>query len=348
MQRPVMDPMLTMEDAAAVEADRFSRRRKQLERLYRAARSMARVLFSKPFTGRHRNPEDQLPLATRLAKGLGYRLLFVPIFLALAATAFVYRGTHPVRLTSNKLPAVPGVFYETIQFSGPDAHPLMAWFVPVIDAKRVLELKNKVLRGKQPAVVLVHDYNGSPSQMVPLIRPLHDRGFAVMVVGLRGQGRGWVAAQTFGLNESSDVHGALAELRKRSTINGNRIAIVGVGSGANAAVIAAAQDPGVRAMVLINPWQTPEQAIAAQVGPKTAGLQWMQQLSKWAFEVTYHVDAEDLNLARFREALSGRAILSLDCELGESIDEETITSIRDFCGQHLPTDGATEVARSAE
>ena len=69
----------------------------------------------------------------------------------------------------------------------------------------MLELKNKVYRGKQPAVLLVHDFNATPSQMVPLVAPLHEQGYEVMVVGLRGVGRGRVAAQTFGLNESVDV-----------------------------------------------------------------------------------------------------------------------------------------------
>ena len=347
MQRPMMDPMLMLDEADdAMEAavgGRKSRRsalrwREAVIRATILSKFIAKVMFSKPFRIRRREPEDGQPVTRRLFRGLGYRLLFVPIFLALAAAALVYRGTHPVRPTSAKLPAVPGVFYESLEFNGPDGHPLMAWFVPVVDEKRVIELKDKVFKTKQPAAVLVHDYNSSPSQMVPLIAPLHEQGFVVMAVGLRGVGRERVAAQTFGLNESDDVRAAIAELRKRPTIDGERIAVIGVGSGANAAVIAAAQESCVKALVLINPANTPEAAIATHVGPNQAGFRWMQLPSKWAFEMAYHVDADDLHLSRFREVLNARPTLSLGRRQGQEFDKATVESIRAFCKEHVPVE----------
>jgi hypothetical protein len=222
MQRPVMDPMLSMLDD--VEPDAGERLRGRLrdvaERAWGVVRAAGRVLFSKPFhAAKPREDGEHGSPVARFFRGVGYRLLFVPIFLALFCAALVYRGTHPLRPVSSKLPEVPGVFYETLEFNGPDGYPLMAWFVPVIDARRVLEMKNNVLHGKQPAVVLVHDFNKTPSQMVPLVAPLHEQGYDVMVVGLRGVGRGRVAAQTFGLNEAVDVRGALAQLRQRPTVD---------------------------------------------------------------------------------------------------------------------------------
>lgn len=344
MQRPVMDPMGMLADldpstragAAAAPKGFRARLRMGFVRIWRVGRAIWRVLASKPFYVRGSNPEDEQALAVRWMKGLGYRLLFAPILIALMASALVYRGTNPVRITSDKLPAVPGTFYETVEFEGPDGHPLMAWFVPVIDAKRVLEKKNDAFRGRQPAVLLVHDFNETPSQMMPLVGPLHDEGFVVMVVGLRGVGRGKVAAQTFGLKEADDVRGALAELRKRPTVDGERVAVIGLGTGANAAVIAAAADPGVHAVVMINPCETAERAIAERVGPQRRGFAWMQTASKWAFEVAYHVDVDDLQLARFRELLTTRPTLSLTRVVGDEFGDDTVETIREFCAKNLP------------
>lgn len=348
MQRPMMDPMLLLEDEPILSGlPRRGRVREGFLRAGRGAKWVGRILFSKPFRVRRREPEEQQPLAVRFVRGVGYRLLFAPILLALSASALVYRGTHPLRVSSDKPPEVPAVFYETLEFNGPDGHPLMAWFVPVVDAKRVLELKNKVLKGKQPAVVLVHDYNASPSQMVPLIQPLHEQGFVVSVVGLRGAGRGSVAAQTFGLNEANDVRAALAELRKRPMVDADRVALVGVGTGANAAVIAAAQEPGVRALVLMNAFETPRDAISHYVGPSRAGFRWMQQASKWAFEVAYHVDAEDLNLARFRDALANRPTLTLPAPAGAPIDGGTVDAVRAFFEEHHPVNPKQSLANAA-
>src|SRR5688500_1479022 len=107
--------------------------------------------------------------------------------------------------------------------------------------------------------------------MVPLIQPLHEQGFVVLALGLRGVGRPRVAAQTFGLNEAADVRSALVELRKRATVDADRVVLVGVGTGANAAVIAASQEPSVKALVLVNASRTAEDVIAARVGPQRHG-----------------------------------------------------------------------------
>jgi pimeloyl-ACP methyl ester carboxylesterase len=347
MQRPMMDPMLMLEDDGGMSPRRPHPIRHALGAIVRGARVAGRVLFSKPFRIRRRELQDQQPLVTRFVKAVGYRLLFAPIFVALASAALVYRGTHPMRVGSDKLPLVPGAFYETVEFNGPDGHPLMAWFVPVVDAKRVLEMKDKVFRGKQPAVVLVHDFNESPSQMVPLVAPLHEQGYVVMVVGLRGVGRERVAAQTFGLNEAVDVRGALAELRKRPTVDMNRVAVVGVGSGANAAVIAASQESAVRALVLVDPTETTRQAIAERIGPTNDGLRWMQHASKWAFEMAYHVDAEDLNVAPLLDGLRDRATLKLSRAKAVTFDAATFSTIRSFCREHVPVDDAGTFATTS-
>jgi pimeloyl-ACP methyl ester carboxylesterase len=297
------------------------------------AKWVGRVLFSKPFRLAAARAQDEQPLAIRFMKGLGYRLLFAPILVAPDGDALVYRGTHRSAWAATGRPRCLACFTRTLEFNGPDGHPLMAWFVPVVDAKRVLELKDKVLRGKQPAVVLVHDYNASPSQMVPLIEPLHGAGFVVSVVGLRGAGRGWGGGADVRAERGQRRARRPAELRKRPTVDAERVAVVGVGTGANAALIAAAQEPGVKAMVLVNAFETPRDAIARHVGPTRPGFAWMQQASKWAFEVAYHVDAEDLNLARFRDVLASRATLTLAAPTGAAIDAACADAIRSFLAE---------------
>ena len=358
MQRPVMDPMLMFaEDDARVAAASaralnphsrvWAKLREAAVHALHAGRIVGRVMFSRPL-GRRRDPDAQQPILSRLVRACAYRALFVPIFLALWAVALVYRGTHPVRFGSDKLPAVPGVFYETLEFnSTADTTPLMAWFVPVIDAQRVLELKNKVLKEKQPAVVLVHDFNKTPSQMVPLIAPLHARGFVVAVVGLRGAGRNGAGAQTFGLNESGDVRATLAQLRQHTSVDTSRIAIVGVGTGANAAVIAAAEEKGgVKALVLVNPYETTDQVIADRIGPKRPGLEWMQQASKWAFEMGYHVDADDLHLSRFKDLLDSPTTNVVAADPGAELTADSVAGITDFCVKRL-TPAKPEVASTS-
>src|SRR5438874_1996911 len=88
----------------------------------------------------------------------------------------------------------------------------------------------------------------------------------VMVVGLRGSRGGEVVGCTFGFNESQDVTAAIEKLRKEPMVDGNRVGVLGTGSGATAALLAAQRDGRIRAMVLHNPIRTSEELVD-RLGP---------------------------------------------------------------------------------
>src|SRR5260370_1169386 len=83
-----------------------------------------------------------------------------------------------------------------------------------LDARRVLDQKEKWIAEKFPAVILAHDYGASRQQMLPLVAPVHQAGFVVLVLQLRGSALGGQAGSTFGLKESGDVKAGVNLLRK--------------------------------------------------------------------------------------------------------------------------------------
>src|SRR5579864_8877996 len=167
----------------------------------------------------------------------------LPVIIGGVATGFVFKGTHPVAPPALTDPRSQGCYYESVDFTGEDGMHLTGWFVPALDARRVLEDKERALRIRGPAVILVHDFGQSRQQMLPLVRPLHEQGIAVMLVALRGAGTDSETAQTFGIKESKDVLAAVNAMRNRRFIDPARVAVAGAGTGANAALIAASQDP---------------------------------------------------------------------------------------------------------
>ena len=185
------------------------------------------------------------------------------------SAAVVFCGTHPKVSRDWGDPADRGVYYDPISFPSRDGTLLQAWLVPVVDAKRVLARKDKVLSERQPAIVLVHDFGRSPQQMLPLLAPLHEDGIVVVAVGLRGLGAGRASGRTFGLNESLDVAAAVDMLRRRPFVDPDRIAVLGIGTGANAALLAAAKDAKIKALILADPVAGPEEAVARYVGPSS-------------------------------------------------------------------------------
>jgi pimeloyl-ACP methyl ester carboxylesterase len=160
------------------------------------------------------------------------------VFASLAAAAVqVYRITHPPRLqdSSSDL-ATMLVRVEDVVFPSSDGIQLAGW----------------LLRGspKRPAIVLSHDRGRSKGTLVNMVIPLNRAGFTVLAYDSRGHGLSGGSASTLGVEEKRDVIGAVDYLHTVQGIDHRMVGAYGVGQGAHAAVLAAADRPALRALVL--------------------------------------------------------------------------------------------------
>ncbi|HEV2296320.1 MAG TPA: CocE/NonD family hydrolase [Tepidisphaeraceae bacterium] len=314
MQRPVMNPMFMEEkDAPAGSKKKLSARKRIMQFAWRGLlgglKLGKRLLFTNVFRlDRRLRVEDGTPMQ-RFVRAMLYRLAFVPIILALFVTALVFAVTHPQRSIADTDPLVQGVYYDPVNFLSEDGTRLEGWLVPVYDARKVLEEKERALHKKHPAIVLVHDQTGTRQQMLPLVPQLHEAGMVVLVVGLRGTGPSGGTAQTFGLKEAMDVRAAVDMLRRRSYVDPSRVSVMGIGTGANAAVIAAAQDANIAALVLDRPIESFESAMASRLGDDSKWVRVLMPLFKWTFEAMYHVDADHLDVGQFADVTASRPTL---------------------------------------
>jgi pimeloyl-ACP methyl ester carboxylesterase len=315
MQRPIMNPTF-FEAGDAAPAPRPRPLLRMARILLRLMRAFTRLLFMDPVARlRHRGLKiEDGTTASRIVRGIMYRMAFIPILLALTIALVVYTATHPPQVPSDFDPTSAGIYYDEVTFRTSDGVRLSGWLVPVLDAQRVLRERDELLRQRSPAVVLVHDYASRRQQMLPLVRPLHEAGFVVMVVSLRGCGTSQPTAQTFGLREALDVKAAVETLRRRSFVDPSKIALVGVGTGATAAIIAAAEDPAVVAVVADSPMPDADAVLTRYVGPQQELLRWMRPLCRWAFEIGFHLDADQLRLANYDELLQSERALLIDGE----------------------------------
>jgi hypothetical protein len=303
--------------------------------VWQTLRRVARLLTFDPLSrirfARFRN-EDGSPLS-RFVRGVAYRLAFAPVVAALVACAIVWTATHPLPVAGQTDPGANGLYFENVTIQSDDGARLDAWLVPAIDARRVIENQEQILREKHPAALLVHDFANRREQMLPLIRPLHDAGFTVMVLSMRGCAPGGPRrGQTFGLRESGDVKLALEHLRKRTFVDPERVTIVGVGTGANAALIVASSDKRLAAVVMDDPVNGVDEVIESHVVPQRAWLRWIRPLCKWTFEIGYEVDGQELNLSRYAAVLREKRLLTLDgrSETEVFADSAKVERIREF------------------
>jgi pimeloyl-ACP methyl ester carboxylesterase len=102
-----------------------------------------------------------------------------------------------------------------------------------------------------PAILLLHMYGSNRIAYAPLIVLLHDAGYAILNVDLRGfgQSRGkqdWAAAQT-------DVQLWLDWLREQDGVRDDQLATIGASVGANLALVGCSNDEGCVTTIALSP-----------------------------------------------------------------------------------------------
>ncbi|PNY79750.1 alpha/beta hydrolase [Deinococcus koreensis] len=172
-------------------------------------------------------------------------LVLAPLPVMAGAVAYLAhtqanRLVRPPRTLSTHLPSRFGIGrWEDVKFTTADGLTLRGWFAAPPQ------------RGGS-AVVLAHGTGGHRGHLLPLAGALHARGHGVLLFDLRQHGRSDGEVSSFGLHEAEDVLAALAYLRTRPEVAGDRLALLGHSMGAAASLRAAARDGGVRAVVSIS------------------------------------------------------------------------------------------------
>jgi pimeloyl-ACP methyl ester carboxylesterase len=163
-------------------------------------------------------------------------LLGAAVALGAAGVAF-YRTTHPARDRQAEV-GVAGDLVRIEEASFPSADGVA--------------LRGLVVPGptNSPGIVLCHDLGSSKHAMLGLAIGLQEAGFTVLVFDFRGHGDSGGRGSTLGLEEKRDVLGALDYLAAREGTDARRLGVYGVGMGAHAAVLAAADRPSARVLVL--------------------------------------------------------------------------------------------------
>src|SRR5688572_9192167 len=148
--------------------------------------SIWRVLTYDPLKRKLRIEDGNI--VQRSLRGLGYRLFFLPVAVAGVVSLLVWSATHPRIDLFEKDPGSTELYYDAVTFVTSDNVRLESALFPMLDAKQVILEQERALRKRYPAVVLVHDFGMRKDQMLPLVRPLHDSGFVVLTMNLRGNG----------------------------------------------------------------------------------------------------------------------------------------------------------------
>ena len=167
--------------------------------------------------------------------------LILGLLLALVVTVggavyCLHSVTHPRRDTTVLDPADLLLQTEEVTFTASDGVLLSGWYV----------------RGRfdLPVILLYHDLGGSRLSLLNHAVPLNRSGYPLFLFDFRGHARSGGGGSTLGIDERLDVLAAIDYLKTRSKGKVARFGVWGVGQGGYAAVMAAAENREIEALVL--------------------------------------------------------------------------------------------------
>ncbi len=168
----------------------------------------------------------------------------VPLLIAWIISQHVL---HPRRRVEDHQLSDFGLPAEEISFLSRDGTRLAGWFIPAPNAAT-----------PSPGIVLSHGWARSRAELLPHANFLHRAGYAVLAFDYRHRGESDGDAITMGLGEQDDLLGALDAFCARPEVDVRRIGLFGMSMGGVVAILVAARDERVRAVVAECPYASHE------------------------------------------------------------------------------------------
>jgi len=162
-----------------------------------------------------------------------------------AAWGFARLWARPSRVFTRRTPDDVGLDAEPVTFDS-GSKRLRAWFVPARNGDM-----------PSPTTILVHGWSSESGQMLPVASMLHQAGFSVLAYDARGHGRSPGDGPITLMKFTEDIRSALDYAASRADVDPSRLAVVGHSFGASSALLAAAEDPRISAVVSLSAFSDP-------------------------------------------------------------------------------------------
>src|SRR5579884_2445449 len=231
--------------------------------------------------------------ALLVALGVAYLAISAQLVLSL---------TRADRAVLDLTPDSYGVVYEPV------------WFPSRVDG---LQLEGWLLEpapGSTPQrpVILVHDKGtdrarGVHRHLLPVAAELVQRGFPVLAFDLRGSGQSEGAFFTLGAREVRDVGGAIDFLAERGLAS-DGVNLLGYSMGAATALLAAADEPLVRAVAVDSGYADLNSVLDFHLAQRDLGLRVFKPGALLMSRILLGVDAYAIRPVDAVPALAGRGL----------------------------------------
>ena len=227
------------------------------------------------------------------------------------------RRTEDNDLTNMPLPA------EDIEFTSRDGTRLSGWFIPAPTGST-----------PAPGIVLSHGWARSRCELLPHAEFLHRAGFAVLMFDYRHRGSSDGDAITMGVEERGDLVAALDAIEARPEVDATRIGVLGMSMGGVIAVVVAAQDPRVRAIVAEGPFATHNTILTRSLRHYSKlPLARFAPIVRWMLERRFGASLREVEPIRFIRQFAPRPIFIIGDEHDAVVGVEDSRVMFDEAGE---------------
>ncbi len=163
--------------------------------------------------------------------------------------AYAYLAMHPARKHLTSSPENLGFDFEDISFRTFDGLLLKGWLIPTTIPKPV------------GIIILCHGYTTNRQEMLPYAVWLRAAGFTTLSFDFRSMGESEGNMSSVGYHETEDLRAAVDYLASTPELSGLPIGVLGISLGGAVAIMTAARDSRICAVVADAPYASLHDAI---------------------------------------------------------------------------------------
>src|SRR6476620_9886354 len=233
---------------------------------------------------------------------LGLSVLILPVLVLLGVGAFVGLGW---KASGEALHPGQGAYsWQRSDF------PELASDDVFVDSSTGVKLSGRLFRGpSQATIVLLHGYGGNQDEMLPVADKLHDAGYTVFTYDQRGSGRS-PGEVTFGAREQDDLISVVDYLTSRSDVDAEKLGVFGFSMGGATALMTAAREPRLKAVVADSAWSEARRWLNPSVGAAfTRPRDRFNALSLKLAELRTGIDLDELRPVAVIGRISPRPVM---------------------------------------
>lgn len=198
------------------------------------------------------------------------------------------------RPTLTQTPADYQMSYETLELETQDGYRLAAWYIP---------------SQNRSAVIMTHTYKGDRTVMLKRAQMLARHGYGILLLDLRTHGESEGELITFGLQEVQDIAAAYLYLLTRPEVDANKIGALGCSMGGTVALLSAAQNRGIKAVVSESTYATLQDAIPSAIANVGLPPVLFAPIVEWFAERIGDFDASKVSAMDHIREISPRPVL---------------------------------------